>query len=975
MKFQRRVYGGGRVGFNTSGWQPMAWQGREEQLKDYETIQGKPLFPERHNAAGVFLRGEMDQAAALKILDGLNPELFPTSFSLFQTQSSPQESVEAAKEFIAHGTMPAKISADTPVEQFAWGVALAATSHETPDLQQHPIWKVVENAAALNHERNTLRSIAMSNVRNSKLSVRWGVPAGGYPDIGFYYDHVNNVVNADMVWSLIMGLEHARAPMMHEIGHGELSVSFSPKMDALFKRIDALTEKQQSGTQLSEDEYKELIESRIEWDLRNRVYQEAENSTVNHFATGNGRQYGQDIGYSLNAVQMVPPSPADLMGSDISEWEKAFLNVTQAVRLLFFQNNGLFADDPADWEKFDVDVKAIDHIVGAEGAAIGYNDLRQRIIGPNGMQYRQPGQFDRLMGAATFAAKAETNSHERGQLVDDLFDTYCSGFLADAKASMAQQMSQQQEFEQFQQMLDEMLKQAMQERQEARRQQQQKQANAQKGSGDGKQDAKGNKSDQKGDQAGKEGANDGQQPQEGKPGQEGGQGKPDPSQAQGGQPGGSGGQNQPAQPQQASNGGQGTTSGQGQSQGGGQDAPPTPGDLTRQIMREIFKDFAEKIALETGEAPKVGKPPQGPQGEYKPGQNVGHNQVPDMLDVMPDMLHESDDADNTDGGGNSYGRSFNPNSKGFDVSGGELNDYQKIISPHKATINEVKRLLADLEKRRYQHTKQAAETFELLPEGGEMSRFDGDRQQDLMRKIALQQGFDINDLERFNEDNPNKKIIVPNSYVILIDTSGSMDGEPFDHAVAAAAVLFEATRGNRNAQTYIVAMGAPTPTVITTPKDKPLEVARRIAAIREHVGGDKDYFKPSLVKALQEFSAYNKQNSAVTGMIHVFPCTDGFYTDIEKAIPFMKEVVEQCGNITIDHCMITERTNQVDALTRSLKGNAQKRFGICHCTSEGQVRSSLIDLVRGRLKMPIEEAIKMGDQRKQLRTVGLELRV
>ncbi len=1104
--------------------------------------------------AGLFLRDQLDQTAALNAIDSLNPDLLTASFSVFQNQSTPAATIEAAKQFIADGTLPAQVSTETPVEQFAWGAALAYASQSTPDLQEHPLWKMVEQSATLNREKNALRTIAITNLRNSRINIRWGMPPEGYPNIGFYYDHVNNLVNVDMVWGLIMGLEHARGPMMHEIGHGELSVSFSPRMVELAQRIDELSAKQATLTQ---DDYKEWVQAQLEWQLRNQLYQEAENNTVNHFATGNGQLYGQDIGYSLNTVQMVPPSTADLIGTNQAPWEREFLNLTQAVRLLFFQNNGLFEDSAEEWQKFDVDVN---DIAATNGLGSGYTDVRRRILGANGIQYLQPKSFDRMLGPLHFAVRAEIDSAERGRLVDDLFDTYCMGFLAQAKAALAERMSQDEQFENLSQMLSKMLEQAIQEQrqQSAQKQQQQnvspqkqtqssneaesepastesnnQQSNASqpatpdKDQGESQSDPEakskpdnsqaneqpdrvenGTKktadeaSDEKSQEAGAskddtdgmrpEAEEQGEQPEaaeasqdmnkdgelaenpstdanhneettskadqandtsdaetdqsDNEPSDGNSDNKSDTSsEAQPGQEGqqngdnvspGEGDPSNTGEPSEASNGSSGTepdqdgkrdianstgndqtddaANGQPNSQPAntsaqnGNDASEQPssvpseggqpgqeqtnptqnsqaqndgqpisniGDLTEQLLRQIFKNLAEKMEIEGGEAPALDRPPQSPRKDFEIDSTINPDQTPSSLippDQIPELMNLNDTDGNKGGGGISYGEGAR-NAQQIDVSGGELNDYQKIIQPHKATVNEIKRHLAELEKRRYQHTQQVSKGFELLPEGGEVTRFNGDRHQDLVRKISSRQGFDLGDLERFTEDDPVKKILVPNTYIILIDTSGSMEGKPFDNAVAAAAVLFEATRNNPNAQTYIVAMGEPTPTVIARPKDNPIEVARRIAAIRRSVGGCKDHLKPALTKGLEEFAVNNKRRSSLTGMIHVFPCTDGFHNDIGSAVPFLKKVVGECENLTVDYCMITSNRNEIDSIPDNLDPKAKKRFGIRHCTGQDQIRSALLDLVRARLKMPVEEAVKIDRQRKQLRAAGLEI--
>src|ERR1035437_8534115 len=122
------------------------------------------------------------------------------------------------------------------------------------------------------------------------------------PGTMFTYDEEEKAIGADLLMSLVAGLEHSRALMIREIGHSQLNTGLPPRMQKIGERIMDLQAKKddENGEGLDDAEYKELRLLSVQWELWHRLTEAAENNTANRYTARKGENMAQDYAYSTN---------------------------------------------------------------------------------------------------------------------------------------------------------------------------------------------------------------------------------------------------------------------------------------------------------------------------------------------------------------------------------------------------------------------------------------------------------------------------------------------------------------------------------------------------------------------------------------------------------------------------------------------------------------------------------------------------
>ena len=326
-----------------------------------------------------------------------------------------------------------------PTVQYIWGaafayIALGMGGNQMPDkykgkdISGYALWYDAKNSPDMKQSLRRAAYFLSRSPVNKSVRINYGMAPEGYPGIGFSYEFKRNYCNLDLLWTLVMGVEHSVTVALHEIGHSQLSAQHSPNMRIMYEELRQLEEKSKQG-RISEQEIIRLKTLNEEFTLRFYICDEAENSTVNRFAVNQSENLRQDLGASLEYFETVAiDAECETFNSKLRaslgkkykdlSFEEYFLNLKRAVRMSFHQNNGLFEDYEAEWKKVGFNRQLI--------KAKGYNDADafKHLIDLCGQleklqltaeQWEKPGNKE-------FTVKSQAEA--RGRIFDEIFDLY-----------------------------------------------------------------------------------------------------------------------------------------------------------------------------------------------------------------------------------------------------------------------------------------------------------------------------------------------------------------------------------------------------------------------------------------------------------------------------------------------------------------------------------------------------------------------
>ncbi|MGE3624566.1 MAG: hypothetical protein AB7H77_11950, partial [Bdellovibrionales bacterium] len=331
--------------------------------------------------------------------------------------ASPAFHLEKMKALTAveKGEMIGAPAFDTPAAQLLWGGALAFLSvnpaqmtqwtaplpPETP-LPETPVWKTIVDTRAVQKELLSHAHHIRAALHDRSTKYSWSAPGAG-----FAFDRTHNHIHIDLMQSMIVGFEHARADVYREIGHSLLSVTYPKRMQELYRDMAPLMKKarlakEKKGPELKPDEYKQLRLLSAEWQLRHMMFTSAEENVANRFVANVGKQMLQDFGVSLNNTAVTHRAIGLVrlpQGDDISDDLKRYMNLCNAVQLSFFQNNKLFDNTDRGWQEVGIDPRLVRTIKtrasGKDDPSVGidhadFQRLRELCGGPKGLENLQP---------------------------------------------------------------------------------------------------------------------------------------------------------------------------------------------------------------------------------------------------------------------------------------------------------------------------------------------------------------------------------------------------------------------------------------------------------------------------------------------------------------------------------------------------------------------------------------------------------
>ncbi|MCK5297184.1 MAG: hypothetical protein KAJ75_09875, partial [Alphaproteobacteria bacterium] len=372
---------------------------------------------------------------------------------------------------------------NTPAQQLIWAANLAYL-HLNPNAQdgwdkeyrgatvaKTPLWKKLLKSERVKMEKLRYALHLSSCVKNPEAKLRWGEPGSW-----FYNDPKANMVNLDLMQSMLLGFEHSRSVALHEVGHAELTVDFTPKMHEVHDRVTEL-QKVTKKRKLTKEEYKEYSLLSVEWKLRFQIFNAAEDNCVNRYAKVIGDKQYQDYGSSLNHMETIlhrvglkeeESTLGKIKGLAFKREEDSpeakFQALSTAINLSFFKENGMFEGTDEDWKtlgvnpkkvaelgkdagkSFDDLINACDSMPDKEESGI-LSKLSLKKSEPTSVAWLQPEltmtRRERAKGAHFYNKKVLELNAKRNDIIDEIYEDFAKDVVAEILKKYEKQLDDQ----------------------------------------------------------------------------------------------------------------------------------------------------------------------------------------------------------------------------------------------------------------------------------------------------------------------------------------------------------------------------------------------------------------------------------------------------------------------------------------------------------------------------------------------------
>lgn len=813
----------------------------------------------------------------------------------------------------------------TPEKQLLWGAALGASmvrwteqmSHTAPETNQ--LWQTLLSNDVVEEERRFCAQSAAVipglRERQGQLKVEWALPREGYPAQGFLCDPVTGTLKLDLAWSLIMGVEPARSVLQREAAYGIGTLFFTPEMQRTRAEMMRIKDKEKR----TEEEHSRMLRLAAQWLARYDVTVGAESNFAHHFAAERAKVSAQDYGSSINYAETIAGGIPDYAA--LQKQIEARPAGTEVPAKLQLQNlqRALSYSFFAVNDLFD-NTEAGWKSMGVDPALIQTSDgLKSGMAALDELQEMalemaklQPTLRDRMSGDVYYAKQMEEASLARCLVADKIFDRFAKQLIPALELE-----AEQNPFETMDR-IDKML-------------------------GDKDKDKK------PGDER--------------EPGEEGEEGEPKDDEAEvegkGKQPDT---RVPPKNPREAK--------GMGEEEGDPMkdlEGEPQPGEGEGEGEPGEGEGEPGEGEGEPGEG--EGEPGEG-EGEGEPQEGEGDGELTEseakkLKELLEEMKGE---------GGREHGSTFNNNEPDEVKDNGNLNEYLKIINPHRPLITQATGVMKKIQEKLTVRIQDPSISHSLVPDDGDVSRFNPDQLKERLIKQFSGQSIDESDFENFRVDGPIRTLPAKTEIHIMIDGSGSMSGEPVEMAMTAGCILYEAAR-EAGMDVYITMLGDPHPIPIAKPGQTDKEIGRTIANVRRGQGGDKDYLAPSLADMIRNTMSQKKDLMSPVGNTHVFVVSDGRFTDEPTAIEHVKQINEHCPHVSMDYILINgDKSLQIEQVSDALN-RAAARPAIAYKEIRGanEIGDALMELLNNRLKsVRAEDAISLKQKQKEFKNVKLK---
>ncbi len=408
------------------------------------------MTPLRIKASSLFLNKQFSDQTYQDLISDIQKSA--TSFSEI-TPDQLDEQIVLAEEAYKTGSTQGEIDLSQPLFQFLWGLMLMRIAANPNQMATWPqenqsenglinsaIWEKIKENSIMQQERRAYTLLmASKGLVKDDTRIRWG--GANYPDVGYYCNFRDNLINLDILWGLVGGLEHMRSVTMHEIGHALGTIGFSHKTKELIDKAEDLKKKDI----LTEDDEKQLRTLSSEIHHRHFIFDEAENSYANGFVKNLVRKnlFHQELGESLEIVEtslFIGQTILDVRNNSLQVLPKnpinEFINLKQVIRYGFHVNNGLFENTPKGWSEIGVQ---IDWLKGNDrkGNPIQGWDVVQDIVDVTAEIEKNQIPLTFHSSRSSIQNKIQKAFDKRSELADDLYDRYAS--------DLVKQLTQEQE--------------------------------------------------------------------------------------------------------------------------------------------------------------------------------------------------------------------------------------------------------------------------------------------------------------------------------------------------------------------------------------------------------------------------------------------------------------------------------------------------------------------------------------------------
>lgn len=154
--------------------------------------------------------------------------------------------------------------------------------------------KTIQTEPRLDYEKTHYALMSQGMVGNSNTRIGFGEP-----ETWFWFHPIENKINMDIGYGLLFGLQNARAILLHEIGHSQITTGRTPKQISLREKIQEAFKEIKKGNRLSKKEAIELACDIQEEKARESFFQVAEDCAVNIFAEVEGKKTNQNVKTSI----------------------------------------------------------------------------------------------------------------------------------------------------------------------------------------------------------------------------------------------------------------------------------------------------------------------------------------------------------------------------------------------------------------------------------------------------------------------------------------------------------------------------------------------------------------------------------------------------------------------------------------------------------------------------------------------------
>lgn len=878
------------------------------------------------------------------------------------------EQCERARYAIRHGELPEDRWGrkphlhlkESPAAQLVWAATLAyITLH--PHVQEHwpdehrandkwdvastTIWQDIEETPDLQRELWGHASHIAENIGRKNTRVRWGLPG-----TSVQFDRQTETIDIDLIEALTTGVEHARAPVYREIGLSKLKIRWSERANELYERGEALKAKRDAakkgqGPKPTEAEFVEYSEMVAEFGALIKVEYAAESNNANQYAVERSRTHANDV--SVNVVQTMldhlsygPEAVGEPQGEKADIAKQKLANVTRAMRMAFYCDNGLFDNTPAGWKSVGVHPEWIEEDPTYRGAtgqtsAEALARIQQLCHQIAQAQPKRSAFHDHV-------EQIEAHMDRKNVWVMELWERYAKQY-AEKLIEQAKEQAQQQMDQQNQQQDN---------GDEGEEQDQQQDGQPQDGqpqSGQGQSGSQGGQQQQE---------NDDSWPIEGQDDEKQNPGDMDETPPELGEEKGQDseqGQDQNGQGQDGEGQDSGDQDGQSKNQQG-QD-----GDQRGKTVEELLEEMREQEQGQEqdgqqqdqqqgqdgdgqdGEGQQPGQPGQeGQDGQgMQPGQPGGQpGSQPGMMTMPSDQGGESNSLD--------------------DLPVGDWSNYKEMKERYSGVIRQAERYLSKL-KKPYREDSISQSDHTLVPIGGQIDRFNPKQVQRRREKILTRQQVGISDFEDFRNDESVENY-VQDDVVIVVDFSSSMQGgNPSAGSMALQAACIMREAGKRlGVDVKIFAFGDTTgPRVLVTPEMSDRQVGENLAKIQEKnnwgtklkpaFAGTAEY--PGINAVLAD--RHNKNGNKMVGGTHLLIISDGDLNDKEEALASVENTLDAVPVMTTDWMIVTskDKKTSMDEMADEIQvKKAWQRPEVRRAINPEEVQKGILDMLFSRIR-------------------------